>query len=425
MRARAALRLVWQGGDPLYGLRAPGELLQNLLLRCAIQTQLSYYNEFKNECRARWLEAFLGHEHLRVQRISDYGGGRQNYKGITQGLRCSWDEYLSTMLECKPETFEVRYKIGTADTASMLDNSALSRMREAEEEAGDAPPTWASASASRAMNPYLKKERKEEYRTFSETINPSIVARGLLSICTQIAAEWEHDLAFIASEGYTLAQACAEEEACRTDEDDTSYGMPEPMIPEKAIADPTYQLPAAITSSFRAASFEWTRDDVEAPSAFRATSFDLLQRAVSRQAALETLFRLKEEGEHEGREGAELSADTRWLRDKLEVWLPRFENPSRTSLSGIFLTELLTAQPAALPTEDGGLAMIDPAAIADRVLRRRVEIANEWIEALGGSAEARAALLRSDLETKLVAMLRGGDAYGEDGGEDLNTNSTG
>eukprot|EP00967_Tisochrysis_lutea_P029509 scaffold34518_cov30-Tisochrysis_lutea.AAC.2 len=56
-------------------------------------------------------------------------------------------------------------------------------MREAEEEAGDAPPTWASASASRAMNPYLKKERKEEYRTFSETINPSIVARGLLSIC--------------------------------------------------------------------------------------------------------------------------------------------------------------------------------------------------------------------------------------------------
>ena len=33
------------------------------------------------------------------------------------------------------------------------------------------------------MNPYLQKERTEEYKTFSETITPSTIARGLLSIC--------------------------------------------------------------------------------------------------------------------------------------------------------------------------------------------------------------------------------------------------
>jgi len=107
--------------DPLFGIDSPSELLQNLLLQCAIQTQLSYYNEFKNECRAHWLESFLGHEHLQVERVSDYGGGRQKYKGITGGLRCRWDVYLRTMLGAETETFEVRYKIGTADTASMLD----------------------------------------------------------------------------------------------------------------------------------------------------------------------------------------------------------------------------------------------------------------------------------------------------------------
>jgi hypothetical protein len=47
----------WTGGDPLFGLKSPEDLVQNLLLQCAIQTQLSYYNEFKNEVRARWLES--------------------------------------------------------------------------------------------------------------------------------------------------------------------------------------------------------------------------------------------------------------------------------------------------------------------------------------------------------------------------------
>lgn len=76
---RAALRLdlstrrvsttrMAAGSDPLLGMNTPAETqVQNLLLRCALQAQISYYNEFKNECKARWLESFLGHEILRVQ----------------------------------------------------------------------------------------------------------------------------------------------------------------------------------------------------------------------------------------------------------------------------------------------------------------------------------------------------------------------
>jgi hypothetical protein len=43
--------------------------------------------------------------------VSDHGGGRQKYKGITGGLRCSWDEYLRTMLDGQPQLYEIRYKL--------------------------------------------------------------------------------------------------------------------------------------------------------------------------------------------------------------------------------------------------------------------------------------------------------------------------
>ena len=76
----------------------PPERLLQLLLQCGIQAQLSYYNEFKNEVRARWLEAFLGHNHLAVQRVSDRGGGMLLYKGMSDGIKCSHDDYLRTMV---------------------------------------------------------------------------------------------------------------------------------------------------------------------------------------------------------------------------------------------------------------------------------------------------------------------------------------
>lgn len=43
----------------------------------------------------------------RLQRISDSGGGRALYTGVTSGLRCPWDEYLKTMLQAKTEQYEV------------------------------------------------------------------------------------------------------------------------------------------------------------------------------------------------------------------------------------------------------------------------------------------------------------------------------
>ena len=104
--------------DGAAGVRPPPEPLCNLLLQCAVQAQLSYHSEFKNEVKARWLAAFLGHEHLQVERVGRTQT-RISYRGLSDGLRCSWRDYFLTMLRGEPETYSCRYKVGTADTAGM------------------------------------------------------------------------------------------------------------------------------------------------------------------------------------------------------------------------------------------------------------------------------------------------------------------
>ena len=200
--------------EPSYTGPPLPEQVQALLLQCAIQTQLSYYNEFKNEMRARWLESFLGHEHLKVERTSDRGGGYAPFRGLSDGLRCSFTEYLKTMLSGKAERYEIRYKIGTADTAGQANPLASAA---AEASAGEAAGSssseapWAAASASRAANPYLKQERKEQYKTFTEIVDPRMVAQGLMSICRQISAEWSKDLLAVSRESAYLRGVCGDD----------------------------------------------------------------------------------------------------------------------------------------------------------------------------------------------------------------------
>jgi hypothetical protein len=61
-----------EGTRDLDGLSDPPDKLLDLVVQCAVQAQLAYHNEFKSEVRAKWLESFLGHEYLHVERI----GGR-------------------------------------------------------------------------------------------------------------------------------------------------------------------------------------------------------------------------------------------------------------------------------------------------------------------------------------------------------------
>lgn len=403
-------------------MRPPPEQLCNLMMQCAVQASLSYHNEFKNEVKARWLQAFLGHEHLEVERVSDHGGGRLLYRGLSDGLRCSWDDYLRTMIKGKTEVYSCRYKVGTADTAGVPSGgdptgAALSSTGEL--------PAWAAASASRAANPYLKKAA--QYREYTETVEPRRVAQALMSICRQLVREWRDDLRYVESEGAYLAQCCGAAgefemaSGAFTGEREAYDSVPGSLLDElddrnttRAALNPTLPLPSPLYASLRAATGGWLQDadEDETPSPFRAENLDLLQRACTREAAVRVLSKLSAASDE-----PRCAASAHWLRGKLSEWLPRFESPARSQLAGLLLVEILTAAPTPQTLDDGRLGMSDPMMVAEELLLARRSIANEWREELTMVPASLQSLLAEDLEETLTKEHGRGGEGGADGGD--------
>ena len=264
---RPAVRPSWRSQSEHIAMtiaHEPPEKLVGLMLQCAVQAQLSYFNQFKNELRAKWLQAFLGHEHLGVERTSGRtDGGRILYHGLSDGLRCSWHDYLTTMLRGLPEEYKCRYKVGTPDTAGGPGAGAQSAASMGAH-TGVAPP-WAAASASRASNPYLKKAAT--YREFTELIEPRRVAQGLISIMRQLALEWQHDFELIALEGDYLREAYGTLRGEECDVDAVLNTVLDGTNVSKAMNDGRIKLPPAVYTSLRAATAAWSSDLAEAYAA--------------------------------------------------------------------------------------------------------------------------------------------------------------
>jgi len=153
-----------------------------------------------------------------------------------------------------------------------------------------------------------------------------------------------------------------------------------------AAHDVTKTLPPVIYASFRAATAAWNSDlNEDGVSPFRAENYDLLQRAVTREAALSALADL----EQLAPTSSAHAASALWLRERIEAHAPLWEAPPRNQLAGLFLLELLTASPApkTIPADEAkgierGLGLVDPATVAAMVLEQRQQIAHEWSEAM-------------------------------------------
>jgi len=390
------------GGGPDSDVRSdPPDQLLDLVVQCAVQAQLAYHNEFKSEVRAKWLESFLGHEYLHVERI----GGRESrivYRGLSGLNDCSWRDYLGTMLRGSPQEYKCCYKVGTPDTAGEPGEKAqAAALAGAGNQAGQArgavEAPWAAASASRAQNPFLNKE--PAVREYTELIEPRRVAQGLVTIFRQLTNEWSMDLRMVAEEGEYLAQTCLAGdgglETCLAACGERNSGNSSMAT---AVSDVRVPLPTAVYASLRGASAKWTyqADMEDAPSPFRTENFDLLQRVATREAALTALAALDADPDS--------AASAAWLRQKLDgEWLPRFEAPGRSQLAGVFLVELLSLQPTAKPTADDRLEFVDPVQIAYRILDERETIARDWADTL---AEATPRLLQSLLAADMEETLK-------------------
>lgn len=123
--------------------------LDDLLLQRAVQTQLFYFQEFRDGFKRQWLENFLDHE------------GLMNYHGFG-GLKVSADEYLTSMFNSAPVEHEVKMSWGSRLAGGSKDN------------------------------PYLQQQ--PTYNYYMETVHPQKICKGVMEIREQLKLEWITDL---------------------------------------------------------------------------------------------------------------------------------------------------------------------------------------------------------------------------------------
>lgn len=153
----------------------------NLLCQRAVQTQIKYYRDFKNDFATDWLLRFseqrMGCRRLYTSRRGSSSGGFLHYhKGMGSA---GWDEYLLGVMSAPVESHEVSVVWG-------------SRV------GGGSP-----------ENPYLPK--KQAVRTYTDSVEPARVARQLLSIRETLAEEWIDDLRLIEHDNIELRRHHDEE----------------------------------------------------------------------------------------------------------------------------------------------------------------------------------------------------------------------
>ena len=132
-----------------------------LLLQRAVQTQLYYLADLRDEPTYKWLRSFLDHDHL------DDRGDFNELDGIH--VEGGWRTYLPKLEDAPPLTITVQL----------------------------APP---KLSAQQRRNPYLAAQAaaNSSGRSYEETIDPRKISGTIQAVARSLGREWAHDLAELA-----------------------------------------------------------------------------------------------------------------------------------------------------------------------------------------------------------------------------------
>eukprot|EP00584_Thalassiosira_punctigera_P006247 CAMPEP_0172529040 /NCGR_PEP_ID=MMETSP1067-20121228/3223_1 /TAXON_ID=265564 ORGANISM="Thalassiosira punctigera, Strain Tpunct2005C2" /NCGR_SAMPLE_ID=MMETSP1067 /ASSEMBLY_ACC=CAM_ASM_000444 /LENGTH=475 /DNA_ID=CAMNT_0013313029 /DNA_START=7 /DNA_END=1434 /DNA_ORIENTATION=+ len=132
----------------------------SLLLQRAIQTQLYYLSDLRDEPTYTWLRGFLSQNHL------DDRGKYNELDGLTDLPSGGWRTYLQHLEEAPSFTFTVQL----------------------------APPRL---SAQQRRNPFLAAQATQG-RSYEETINPSKISRTIRAVARSLEREWVETLTELA-----------------------------------------------------------------------------------------------------------------------------------------------------------------------------------------------------------------------------------
>ena len=162
---------------PAAGLLHSERLCLNLLVQRAVQTQMHYLSELRNDFTSSWLNSF-SEEHHGVHRLMHKNSARMLHFHDAMGDGTTWDDYLTSMVSAPDETHTVEVKLGCRRQGSR-------------------------------DNPFLQPASST--RTYQSTVRPAHLYRQIVQIRERLAEEWTNDLPLIGLDNDELRRHHREE----------------------------------------------------------------------------------------------------------------------------------------------------------------------------------------------------------------------
>lgn len=234
---------------------------------------------------------------------------------------------------------------------------------------------------------------EERWVDFTIDIDPASLAQRILSVRGQIANEFVHDLDIVISTNNQILDSYFEK-------------LRQPS--SGSSSNPTTSMnlsPQEMASSFDRLTSQILSSDMEssviASSPFRKGNFDLLYNLCT-QASIHELLRELQDA------GGEREVSFTFLRDFYVERVQRFfDGDLPYGRADDFIEEMLLTPPAVrdLGTSMNGattIGLIDPLSLAEQIIARRTQIANQWKDKMGETASDH-----MQLQKVLLAKIMG------------------
>lgn len=232
---------------------------------------------------------------------------------------------------------------------------------------------------------------EERWVDFTIDIDPASLAQRILSVRGQIANEFVHDLDIVISTNNQILDSYFEK-----------------LRQPSSGSNPTTSMnlsPQEMASSFDRLTSQILSSDMEssviASSPFRKGNFDLLYNLCT-QASIHELLRELQDA------GGEREVSFTFLRDFYVERVQRFfDGDLPYGRADDFIEEMLLTPPAVrdLGTSMNGattIGLIDPLSLAEQIIARRTQIANQWKDKMGETASDH-----MQLQKVLLAKIMG------------------
>lgn len=396
-----------EGSQPDHGFVARNKDrtdIRSFLTQRTIQTFVFLLNSCREEANIRWMENLL--DFTSIDKF--HGTGAFNAT-----IFPTWDSIFLDMIGRQEETIVISI---TSEEPQRRRRRGLSGHNSYLESLSKPPKERAQGYEDQelgARNPYLE-EKTIDY-TFD--IDPASLLRRMLSVREQIAKEWVKDLDMLSHLNDEIMESYEEyleqqeqlmetedENGDEEDHEDLSIVMKdkddEESVEKKLSSKEDDQMNAGV---FAASS----KSDVKKPifdrnagytfseslcnldresSHFRKKSFDLLLLLATQESIHRVLKLYQAKDAEKGRNSNKVFSTGKttsydWLLDFYrERVTHHFDGYQTTGRAEDFLEELLRSPPTVIESSTEVVAFIDPARVAEDIIRERSEVALDWME---------------------------------------------